>query len=72
MPRASFPEGKAGYLSWRKSLYVKQAARAKELLAVGLQDTSRDGAARTAAMLARDEGDEEGGEGMFRMAVRGK
>ena len=32
VPRASFPEGKAGYLSWRKSLYVKQAARAKELL----------------------------------------
>ena len=31
-PRASFPEGKAGYLTWRRSLYVKQAARAKELL----------------------------------------
>lgn len=32
VPRASFPEGKAGYLNWRKSLYGKQAARAKELL----------------------------------------
>ena len=32
VPRASFPEGKVGYLTWRKSLYVKQAARAKELL----------------------------------------
>jgi len=32
VPRASFPEGKVGYLSWRKSLYGKQAARAKELL----------------------------------------
>ncbi len=32
VPRASFPEGKAGYLAWRRSLYVKQAARAKELL----------------------------------------
>jgi hypothetical protein len=33
VPRASFPEGKAGYLSWRKSLYTKQAERARELLA---------------------------------------
>lgn len=32
VPRASFPEGKVGYLNWRRSLYVKQAARAKELL----------------------------------------
>ena len=32
VPRASFPEGKVGYLNWRKSLYGRQAARAKELL----------------------------------------
>jgi hypothetical protein len=32
VPRASFPEGKAGYLTWRRSLYVKQAERARELL----------------------------------------
>ena len=32
VPRASFPEGKAGYLAWRKSLYTKQAERARELL----------------------------------------
>ena len=32
VPRASFPEGKVAYLNWRKSLYAKQAARAKELL----------------------------------------
>lgn len=31
-PRTTFPEGKAGYLQWRKSLYQKQAARARELL----------------------------------------
>jgi tRNAThr (cytosine32-N3)-methyltransferase len=31
-PRATFPEGKAGYLQWRKSLYQTQAARACELL----------------------------------------
>lgn len=30
--RTSFPEGKAGYLAWRKSLYHKQATRARELL----------------------------------------
>lgn len=32
VPRASFPEGKAGYFKWRQSLYGTQAARAKELL----------------------------------------
>ena len=31
-PRATFPEGKVGYLSWRRSLYVKQAERARDLL----------------------------------------
>ena len=32
VPRATFPEGKAGYLQWRKSLYTKQAERARALL----------------------------------------
>ena len=46
MPRASFPEGKAGYLAWRRSLYVKQAARAKELLLLaGVAATEADEAA---------------------------
>ncbi len=31
-PRATFPEGKVGYLTWRRSLYVKQADRARALL----------------------------------------
>ena len=31
-PRATFPEGKIGYLNWRRSLYVKQAERARALL----------------------------------------
>lgn len=31
-PRATFPEGKVGYLTWRRSLYVKQAERARALL----------------------------------------
>jgi hypothetical protein len=33
VPRASFPAGKAGYFAWRKSLYAKQADRARALLA---------------------------------------
>ena len=32
VPRATFPEGRPGYLAWRKSLYQKQAGRARELL----------------------------------------
>ena len=46
VPRASFPEGKVGYLNWRKSLYGKQAARAKELLlTAGVSATEADEAA---------------------------
>lgn len=32
VPRSSYPEGRAGYLTWRKLLYGKQAERARELL----------------------------------------
>ena len=32
VPRSTFPEGKAGYHAWRRSLYTKQAERARELL----------------------------------------
>ena len=32
VPRTGFPEGKAGYLTWRRSLYKKQSDRAKDLL----------------------------------------
>ena len=32
VPRTQFSEGKAGYLAWRKSLYLKQADRASTLL----------------------------------------
>lgn len=32
VPRASFPEGKVGYLNWRRSLYHRQAERARDLL----------------------------------------
>ncbi|MBI5067781.1 MAG: DnaJ domain-containing protein [Deltaproteobacteria bacterium] len=44
--------------------------RAKELLTRALQDPTCDRAAYTAAMVARDEGDEEAAERMFRMALR--
>ena len=44
--RATYPEGKAGYLSWRRSLYTKQAARARELLlAAGVSAEEADAAA---------------------------
>jgi tRNAThr (cytosine32-N3)-methyltransferase len=32
VPRVTFPEGKVGYLAWRRSLYVRQAERAQALL----------------------------------------
>lgn len=40
VPRASFPLDRPGYLSWRRSLYGKQADRARELLRVaGVSET---------------------------------
>lgn len=42
-PRSSFPEGKAGYLQWRRSLYSKQADKAKEVLvASGVSSADAD------------------------------
>ena len=32
VPRKSYPEGRAGYLTWRKFLYSKQAERTRNLL----------------------------------------
>jgi tRNAThr (cytosine32-N3)-methyltransferase len=58
-PRATFPEGKAGYLQWRQSLYQKQAARARALLlAAGLPAAEADAAARWVSKtdLKRDAG----------------
>lgn len=46
VPRASYPEGRAGYLAWRKSLYDRQAARARELvLQAGLPAREADAVA---------------------------
>lgn len=51
VPRATFPEGKAGYLQWRQSLYRKQADRAREiLLAAGFNAAE---AAEAAAWVAK-------------------
>lgn len=45
-PRATFPEGKPGYLAWRRSLYIKQADRARAiLLTAGVAVTEADEAA---------------------------
>lgn len=42
-PRASYPEGKAGYLKWRRDLYKIQADRAKQLLLeAGVDETDAD------------------------------
>lgn len=39
VPRATFPEGKAGYYAWRTGLYSRQAERARELLlAAGISE----------------------------------
>ena len=46
VPRATFPDGKAGYLKWRQSLYKKQADRAQELLlAAGVPPAEAEAAA---------------------------
>ncbi len=52
-PRATFPEGKAGYLQWRKALYQKQADRTRDLLlTAGLDAADADEAAAWVAKTA--------------------
>lgn len=50
-PRTTFPEGKVGYLTWRRSLYVKQAERARELLLTA--GVSADEAAQAATWISK-------------------
>lgn len=46
VPRATFSDGRTGYLQWRRSLYVKQADRAREiLLQAGVSAAAADEAA---------------------------
>jgi tRNAThr (cytosine32-N3)-methyltransferase len=53
VPRGSFPMDRPGYLAWRQSLYVKQAARARQLLlAAGV----REGEAAEAATWVSKKG----------------
>jgi tRNAThr (cytosine32-N3)-methyltransferase len=53
VPRGSFPDGKPGYLAWRKSLYVKQSERARELLlAAGVPEGE---AAEAATWVSKSE-----------------
>lgn len=49
---------------------VPDRGRAKELLSMALRDAACDRAAYTAAMVARDEGDEDAAERMFRIALK--
>jgi len=52
VPRNTFPEGKAGYYAWRRSLYTKQAERCREiLLSVGY---SAENAGRAAKWVAKE------------------
>jgi tRNAThr (cytosine32-N3)-methyltransferase len=53
VPRATYPEGKAGYLAWRKGLYHKQAERARELLIeAGINETD---AAQAVTWISKTE-----------------
>jgi hypothetical protein len=46
VPRGTFPDGRAGYLKWRQSLYRKQADRARDLLGqAGVSAAEADAAA---------------------------
>ena len=52
VPRTTFPDGRAGYLAWRRSLYVRQAERARGLLlAAGI---GADQAADAAKWIAKE------------------
>jgi tRNAThr (cytosine32-N3)-methyltransferase len=50
VPRTSYPDGKLGYFAWRKSLYHRQAERARQLLlAAGVADSEAADAANWVA-----------------------
>jgi len=52
VPRSTYPEGKAGYHAWRRSLYTRQSERCRELL-LGVGFAAED-AARAAKWVAKD------------------
>ena len=52
VPRSSYPEGKRGYLRWRRDLHQRHATEAGQLLAsVGYDDASRQ---RVATIVAKE------------------
>lgn len=53
VPRASYPLDKAGYHAWRRSLYVRQAERAKDLLRQA--GVPEDQAAEVATWISKSE-----------------
>ncbi len=53
VPRASFPVGKPAYLAWRRSLYTKQAERARALLLEA--GVSPDEAAEVATWVSKTD-----------------
>ncbi|EPQ26416.1 uncharacterized protein PFL1_06064 [Pseudozyma flocculosa PF-1] len=61
-PRSSYPEGKAGYLKWRRDLYTIQAERAKQLLLqAGVEQSEADWVrkwvSKTDLKPGKDDGD---------------
>ncbi|MDX2186488.1 MAG: DUF4202 domain-containing protein [Opitutaceae bacterium] len=51
VPRSTFPEGRTGYLQWRRSLYIKQAERAREVLLAS--EVPADEAAEVATWVSK-------------------
>ena len=63
-PRSSYPEGKAGYLKWRRDLYTIQADRAKELLLeAGVQPSDADWVHKWVSKTELNPGKETGDMG---------
>ncbi|KAN0061901.1 hypothetical protein ACQY0O_005896 [Thecaphora frezii] len=60
-PRASYPDGKAGYLKWRRDLYGIQAQRARQLLLqAGLDESEADWVAKWVSKTDLKPGKQEG------------
>lgn len=60
-PRSSYPEGKAGYLKWRRDLYKIQADRAKQLLLqAGVEEREADWVHKWVSKTELNSGKETG------------
>ena len=57
VPRDSYPAGRAGYLAWRRSLYGRQAERARGLLlGAGIAPAEADEAAGDEGVVRGEQG----------------